>query len=231
MASPGQPQQPQQLPPMAGGMRDPWTDLLNNPTFNYGRGMSGLNPNLAWTIQKQQNAFNMQNPMSMQQGVEDYFNQDPYANMMQQNAMQQGNEWNMRNSTIGRNLDRMAQQAAGKNSIVQREALAQRQQAMGDIARQTAMSARGGMNPAMQRAAMMQQSQVGANMAAQVAAARAREQQEAQRAYLAARAQQQQSIGMAAQQRQDFLGGKLGQGSANYQNLMSTLTSGDERTD
>lgn len=87
-------------------------------------------------------------------------------------------------------MNQMYQGAMGdpSQSVVLRQAQAQRQAAMGDIAKQSAMGARGGMSPAMQRAAMMQQSQVGANMAAQVAAARAQERQNQMAQFLQARA-------------------------------------------
>lgn len=62
----------------------------------------------------------------------------------------------------------------------------QRQQAMGDIARQAAMGARGGMTAADRRNAIMQQSNVGANMASGIAAAREQERQQAMQTYLGA---------------------------------------------
>lgn len=75
--------------------------------------------------------------------------------------------------------------AQGRNSVVARQALAQRQAAMGDIAQQAALQGAAG-NPALARTALMQQSQVGQNMAAQIAAARSQERQQAQLAYMQA---------------------------------------------
>lgn len=67
---------------------------------------------------------------------------------------------------------------------------AQRQQAQGDIAKQAAMNARGGMSAADRRNAIMQSSGVGANMASQIAAARTQERQQAMMQYLQAQEMQ-----------------------------------------
>jgi hypothetical protein len=88
---------------------------------------------------------------------------------------------------LANDMDALRGQAYGEGpSYADAYGAAQRQQAMGDIARQAAMGARGGMSAADRRNAIMQQSNVGANMASQIAAMRQQERQQAMQQYLGA---------------------------------------------
>lgn len=98
---------------------------------------------------------------------------------------------------LNKTMPQLYNQAMGNGpSYAEKYGAAQRQQAQGDIARQAAMNARGGMSAADRRSAIMQSSGVGANMAAQIAAARVQERQQAMQQYLQAAQQQANVRGM-----------------------------------
>jgi len=85
-------------------------------------------------------------------------------------------------------MDMFGQAARGQSpSLADKYGAVARQQAQGDIAKQAAMSSRGGTDLASRRAAIMGASNVGANMAGQIAAARVGERQQAMQQYLQAR--------------------------------------------
>jgi len=145
-----------------------------------------------------------------QQQVQDYYN-DPRINQLygqQQGALGQMGAAGERFQVAAQGFDRYAQnwgegkgglmdmigqQARGQSpSLADKYGAIQRQQAQGDIARQAAMSSRGGTDLASRRAAIMGASNVGANMAGQIAASRVAERQQAMQQYLGARAQQAQ---------------------------------------
>lgn len=143
-------------------------------------------------------------PLQGASAWEQFYNQDP---RIQQAQGQQ--DWNMNrmnqaatqlsgqtsqyqqaaNQMLGgKFMGQLRGQALGTGpSLAEKYGAAQRQQAQGDIARQAAMGARGGMSAADRRTAIMQSGNVGANMASQIAAARTQEQQQAQQNYMAAR--------------------------------------------
>jgi hypothetical protein len=101
---------------------------------------------------------------------------------------------------LGNDMQSLRRAAYGKGqSLTDQYGLAQRQMAQGDIAKQAAMNARGGMSAADRRNAIMQSSNVGANMAAQLAEQRTAERQQAMQRYL-----------MAQQARRDAVAGATG---------------------
>jgi hypothetical protein len=113
-------------------------------------------------------------------------------------------------------------QAQGQGpSYAQQYGAAQAQQAQGDIARQAAMGARGGMSAADRRAAIMQSSNVGANMAAQIAAARVQERQQAMQQYLNAQAMQAQVRGQGVDAMGNLATGRINQVGAYNQPMSS----------
>lgn len=123
---------------------------------------------------------------------------------------------------LGEDMGALRGQAYGQGpSYAQQYGAAQAQQAQGDIAKQAAMGARGGMSAADRRAAIMQSSNVGANMAAQIAAARVQERQQAMQQYLNAQAMQAQVRGQGVDAMGNLATGRINQVGAYNQPMSS----------
>jgi hypothetical protein len=176
---------------------------IYNQTQNGGTGLDQLN-----TYGKYAAAGSLLDPMQNQNIWKDAYYGDPRIQQAQQGYDQSlgafgdaaGGYSKYANNFLKNDIGALRNQAYGQGpSYAEQYGAAQRQQAQGDIAKQAAMGARGGMSAADRRAAIMQSSNVGANMAAQIAAARTQERQAAMQQYLQARQAQLQARGMGVE--------------------------------
>lgn len=190
--------------PMEQNRRDMYNQVMSGGTgmdqlqnyAKYGAAGSLLNPSVAY------NQWN------------DLYNQDPRINAANQrydDAYAGLNKsatgfGDYANRFLNSDVGTLQAQAYGtgkyadpNNSYAAMYGRAQAQQAQGDIAKQAAMGARGGMTGADRRNAIMQSSNVGANMASQIAAARVQERQAAMQQYLQAKGMQAQVRGQGVE--------------------------------
>lgn len=175
----GPPPQPGMPPSNPGGN---WLSNFYNQTWANDPGMENARKaeeRYRTDIMMNPNAFYGQTLNNYQQYMNDPSLGGGYKNQMDQGYNQLGQSIRGYEQGLG-GLQRLAQ---GRDSVVAKQAQAQRQLAMQDVAQQAALQGAAG-NPALARQAIMQQSSMGQNMAAQIAAMRAQEKQQAQMNYM-----------------------------------------------